>query len=120
MVSFEPSLLGKVYNFRSGKFEKHDKRWRKLTSDPNILSIAFSHKTELADKATSPKYSDEEINLIKDEIDKLLSKGIYYWDTCHEEKEFVSPIFLSYRGNEGISLIVNMRKLNKIIQYHHF
>ena len=40
-------------------------------------------------KTRSPKFLDEEINLIKDEIDKLLTKGIIK-ETYHEEKEFVS------------------------------
>ena len=46
MVSFKSSLLSKVDNFRSGKFEKHDTQWRKLTRDPNVLSIDFSDKIE--------------------------------------------------------------------------
>ena len=59
------------------------------------MSIISGDKIEFVDapkiqhKARSPKFSDEEINLIKDEIDKLLTKGIIK-ETYHEEKEFVS------------------------------
>ena len=49
-------------------------------------------------KARSPEFSDEEINLINDETDKLLTKGVIK-ETCHEEKEFVSPIFISHKSD---------------------
>ena len=70
-------------------------------------------------KARSAKFSDEEINLIKDEIDKLLTKGIIK-ETCHEENEFVSPIFTSHKRNGGIRLKLKLKLLNKNIEYLHF
>ena len=80
--------------------------------------IEFFDAPKIQHKARSPKFSDEEINLIKDEIDKLLTKGVVK-ETCHEEKEFVSPIFISH-SNGGIRLIFNLKQLNKNIEYHHF
>ena len=118
-------LLSKVNNFRGGQLEKHVRQWRKLTTNPNILSVISGDKTEFADapkiqhKARSPQFSDEGSNLIKDEIDKLLTKGVIK-ETCHEEKEFVSPIFISHKSNGGIRLILNLKQLNKNIEYHHF
>ena len=52
---------------------------------------------------------------------KLISstKGVIK-ETCHEEKEFVSPIFISHKSNGGIRLILNLKQLNKNIKYHHF
>ena len=82
MLSCKSSLLSKVDNFRSGKFDKHDTHWRKVTRDPNILSITFSVEIEFADtpqiqhKARSSQFFDKETNAIKHEIDKLLSKCI--------------------------------------------
>ena len=75
-------LLSKTNNFNVDKLEKHVRQWRKLTNDPNILSIIFGDKIEFFDapkiqhKARSPKFSDEEVNLIKNEIDQLLMKDI--------------------------------------------
>ena len=118
-------LLSKVNNFRGGQLEKHVRQWRKLTTNPNILSVISGDKTEFVDapkiqhKARSPQFSDEGSNLIKDEIDKLLTKGVIK-ETCHEEKEFVSPIFISHKSNGGIRLILNLKQLNKNIEYHHF
>ena len=125
MVSFKSLLLSKVNNFRGVQLEKHVRQCRKLANDPNILSIISGDKIEFIDatriqhKARSPKYSDEEIHLIKDKTDKLLTKGIVK-ETCHEEKEFVSPIFISHKSNGGIRLILNLKQLNKNIEYHHF
>ena len=118
-------LLSKVNNFRGGQLEKHVRHWRKLTNDPNISSIISIDKIEFVEapriqhKARSPKFSDEEINSIKDEIDKLLTKGITK-ETCHEEKGFVSPIFMSHKSNGGIRLILNLKQVNKNIEYHQF
>ena len=62
-----------------------------MTNDPNILSKISGDKIEFVDapriqhKVRSPQFSDEEINLIKDEIDNLLTKGIIE-ETCHEKK----------------------------------
>ena len=122
---FKSLLLSKVNNFRGSQLEKHVRQWRKLTNDPNILLIISGEKTEFTDapriqyEARSLNFSDEEINLIKDEIDKLLTKGIIE-DTCHEKKEFVSPVFISHKSNGGIKLIINLKQLNKKIEYHHF
>ena len=114
MVNFKSLLLSKINNFRGSQLQKHLRQWRKLTNDPNILSIIFVDKIEFIDppkiqhNARSPKFSDEEINLIKDEINKLLTKGIIK-ETCHEEKEFVSPIFISHKSNGGIRFILNLK-----------
>ena len=125
MVRFKSLLLSKVNNFRGAQLEKLVRQWRRLTNDPNILSIISGDKIEFVDvpriqhKARCPKFSDEQIILIKYEIDKLLTKGIIK-ETCHEEKEFVSPIFISHKSNGGIRLILNLKQLNKNIEYHHF
>ena len=125
MVNFKYLLLSQVNNFRGGQLEKHVRQWRKLANDPNIFSIISGDKIEFFDapriqhKARSLQFSDEEINLIKDEIDKLFTKGVIK-ETCHEEKEFVSPIFVSHKSNGGIRLIPDLKQLNENIKYHHF
>ena len=82
MVNFKSLVLRKINSFRGDQLEKHVRQQRKLTNHPNILSIISGDKIEFAyapkiqHKVRSLKFSDEEINLIKDEIDKLLTK--YY------------------------------------------
>ena len=54
-----------------------------------------------------------------DEIDKLLTKNITK-ETCHGEKKIVPPIFISHKNNNRIRSILNLKQLNKNIEYHHF
>ena len=104
MVCFKFLLLRKVNNVSGGQLKKHVRQWRKLTSDPNILSIISVDSVEFVDdpriqhKARFSQFSDEDINLIKDEIDKLLTKGMIK-ETCHEENKFVSPISISRKNS---------------------
>ena len=49
MVIFKSLLLSKVDNFREGQLEKHVRQWRKLSNDPNLLSIVFGDKIEFVD-----------------------------------------------------------------------
>ena len=118
--------LSKVNNFRDGKLEKHVRQWRKLTNDPNILSIISGKhfgKIELVDAPRiikpSSQFSYGEIILIKDEIDKLLTKSIIK-ETCHEEQKFVSPIFVSPKSNDEIRLIQGLKQLNENSENYHF
>ena len=120
MVSFKSLLLSKVNNFRGGQLEKHVRQWKKLTNDPNILSIISGYNIEFGDapriqhKVRSPKFSDEEINLIKDEIDKLLTKVL--------KRKLVmrTYLFIFHKSNGGIRLIFNLKQLNKNIEYNHY
>ena len=48
--------------------------------------IEFVDGPKIQYKTRYPQFSDVEINLIKDEIDKLRTKDIIK-RTCHEEKE---------------------------------
>ena len=65
------------------------------------------------------EFTPEENKLIKLEIEKLLLKGIIM-ETYHEDKEFVSQIFITYKSDGGVRLILNLKKLNKHVKYEHF
>ena len=57
--------------------------------------------------------------MIKDEIDRLLTKSIIK-ETCHEEQKFVPSIFISPKSNDEIRLILSLKQLNKNSENHHF
>ena len=63
--------------------------------------------------------SNENTSLIKDETEKLLIKGIIK-ETCHKEEEHGSPKFISHKSNDEIRSILNLKQLNKNIEYHYF
>ena len=70
-------------------------------------------------KPRSTQLSNEKTSLIKDESEKLLIKGIIK-ETCHKEEELVSPKFISHKSNDEIRSILNVKQLNKNIEYHYF
>ena len=54
---------------------------------------------------------------MKHEINKPLTKGITK-ETCHEEKEFVSPSFIFHKSNDRVRIILNLKQLNKNIEFN--
>ena len=57
--------------------------------------------------------------LIQEEVNKLLKKGVVV-ECEHEPVEYISPIFLKEKTNGTQRLILNMKKLNKHLEYKHF
>ena len=49
----------------------------------------------------------------------MIEKGIIE-ETYHESNEFVSPIFIKHKQDEGIRLTPNLKKLKKNVKYEHF
>ena len=124
-----------ISNFvsRCKKYMKHSQggqisnkifQWRSLTSDRHILDII---KGDRIDFITIPPINHYAINaievadetLVQSELDKLLSKGIIK-KTFHEPVEYVSPIFITYKSDGGIRLILNLKNLNKSVEFIHF
>ena len=57
--------------------------------------------------------------MIKEEVNKLLKKGVVV-ECEHEPAEYVSPIFLKEKTDGTQRLIVNLKNLNKHLEYKHF
>lgn len=53
------------------------------------------------------------------EIKKLLEKGVIV-PTVHEPGEYISPIFSRAKRDGSSRLILNLKSLNKYVEYHHF
>ena len=63
--------------------------------------------------------SSKEAQIISCEINKLLSKGVIT-KASHSVGEFISTIFTRPQKDGSHRLILNLRKLNEYIVYHHF
>ena len=61
----------------------------------------------------------EEQHVIDIEIDKLLVKGVIT-PSSHEEGEYISPIFTRAKKDGSFRVILNLKRLNTHVQYHHF
>ena len=58
-------------------------------------------------------------SLLKTEVKKLLKKRVVV--PCeHEQGEFISPIFLRDKNDGSHRLILNLKGLNKYLEYKHF
>ena len=116
----------KVDLFRGGRLEKYLYEWKKLTSDDEIIhmiigdTIEFINNTPpIKHKTYNTRFSTDEMIEIDHEIQKLLEHEII--KECFEEtNEFISPIFTTRNKDETIRLILNLKHLNKHIEYHHF
>ena len=57
--------------------------------------------------------------LIQEEVNKLLKKGVVV-ECDHEPVEYISPIFLKEKTDGTQRLILNLKKLNKHLEYKQF
>ena len=111
--------------FRAGNIAKHINGWRSLTSDERILSIVMGCQLEFDEPPCQTKaprvtnLSAKEAQIASVEVQKLLDKGVITKAT-HDVDEFISTIFTRPKRDGSHRLILNLKKLNEHIVYHHF
>ena len=120
-----PHLLSKVETFSAGQISYYLKEWANITSDPYILRIVsgdvidFNQPLESQHKYKENSISRQHASLIKQEISSLLCKNVIKVCT-HEKEELISPIFCVPKKDGKVRLILNLKKLNSFVSYHHF
>ena len=111
--------------FRAGNIAKHINGWRSLTSDERILSIVMGCQLEFDEPPCQTKaprvtnLSAKEAQIASVEVQKLLDKGVITKAT-HDVDEFISTTFTRPKRDGSHRLILNLKKLNEHIVYHHF
>lgn len=63
-------------------------------------------------------FSAEENDTISKEVANLLEKAAIV-ETSHEPGEFISPVFIRLRKDGSHKMILNLKNLNKHVQYNH-
>jgi hypothetical protein len=115
----------RVEHFQAGQISSNFTQWQALTSDSEILSIVKGLKIEFSTRPQQhlpnwpTHFSPEERIIIHAEIIKLLAKGVIQVST-HEQGEYISPIFVSEKKDGSFRMILNLKKLNVHVVYHHF
>ena len=118
-------LLSQIQSFKAGSISKCYSRWLDLTSDPEVLSTV---KGQLIEFTSTPyqdrvpkqkKFSAEESTIIQSEIDKLLQKEVIE-PARNEAGQFISTIFLRPKPDDSHRMILNLKQLNKSVEYEHF
>ena len=111
--------------FMGGQIQHFAKNWEKLTSDNTILNIVAGYKIEfdtIPEQTTIPNQmftNAKESQMVAQEIDKLLCKGVIQ-KVHHTEGEFLSNVFLRLKKDGSYRLILNLKNLNQYVTYKHF
>ena len=119
------TLSNTPVNFFAGKTRLAYQKWRTLTSDKSILTSITGVRIDFTDivQQTRPPppipFSCGDTEKIDREICRLLDKGIIETVTPSED-QYLSNIFFRGKKNGEIRLILNLKYLNLVVEYHHF
>jgi hypothetical protein len=88
------------------------------------VKIEFTNNTppsacEFAEDCSSWQKSTLRKCVVQTEVKKLLDKGVLIVSQ-HEPGEFISPIFLKPKNDGSHRMILNLKRLNAHVEYHHF
>lgn len=123
-LPFEVSSIPAINN-KAGQLRHFLPKWRTITSDKIILSFVEGVKIEFVNEplqARLPRvhgFEDTEKRIINDNIMALLSKGVI--EQCsYTQGQFVSTIFLRPKKDGSHRFILNLKNLNRSVEYKHF
>ena len=111
--------------FKAGRIQCYLLNWGKLTTDPHILNmvkgckIGFDQLPHQRQPPCQHQFSHKEAETISAEIEKLVLKEVLL-KSSHEKGEFLSTILLTPKTDRTHRMILNLKKLNKFVKYHHF
>jgi len=114
-----------VESFKACTLERKLEQWQKLTVDNWILSTVKGYKIEFFKtpiQFSAPKtidFGETQNQIVDNEIIELLQKGAIS-ECKHEDNEFISNIFLVKKKGGKFRPVINLKRLNKFIEYHHF
>ena len=114
-------------NFKAGRLKHFKDKWEEITSDETILDCVSGCHIDLVEndeeniiKNMKPiNFNEKEKEIVNKEILKLWEKGVIE-KTKHCENEIISNIFIRLKKDKSYRVIINLKNLNKIVEYHHF
>ena len=119
---YKEYLYQYIRHFKVECLSQHTSAWEKITSDQELLQTVQGMKLEFEESPLQGECSGFEIPknqpTIQDEVKKLLEKGVVECE--HEPVEYISPIFLRENTNGNQRLILNLKHLNKYLEYKLF
>ena len=126
-LEFLPQYKEYIYqcirHFKAGCLSQHIFAWEEITSDQEVLQTVQGIKLEFEENPFQGECSGFEIPknqpTIKDEVDKLLEKRVVV-ECEHETLEYILPIFLREKADGTQRHILNVKHLNKYLEYKHF
>ena len=123
LPQYKEYLYQCIRHFKAGCLSQHLSAWEEITSDQEVLQTVQGIKLEFEESPLQGECSGFEITnnqpTIQDEVNKLLEKGVVV-ECEHEPVEYISPIFLREKTDGTQRLILNLKHLNKYLEYKHF
>jgi hypothetical protein len=65
------------------------------------------------------KFDNEKMKAVDEQVQELLQKGAIVKTEFSSDK-FIFNIFLEQKKNGKLLPVINLRKLNQYVEYHHF
>ncbi len=117
-------LQGRCKRFRAGQAAKHFTAWTEITNDKEILSDISGvsiecMETPMQHNLPSNNFQTKEYHILDKEIQKLLDKGVIV-KVQYNTDQFISSIFLRPKNDGSHCRILNLKKFNESVSYHHF
>ena len=123
LPQYKEYLYQCIRHFKAGCLSQHISAWEEITSDQEVLQTVQGMKLEFEESPLQGECSGFEITknqpTIQDEVNKLLEKGVVV-ECEHKTVEYISPIFLMEKTDGTQRLILNLKHLNKYLEYKHF
>ena len=120
------NLRKRVERFRAEQVRHHLPFWESLTNDPFILAAIKDHHIEFEDEYPTQtvqpnkiNFSAAEIMTIDAEITKLVTREVLQV-TNRLPDGFISNIFIRPIKDGAFSMILNLKRLSRFVDYHHF
>ena len=130
-VNFLPSFIDYLHyqaeNFSAGRLLSYSTMWRQLTNDAEIINmvrgtrIEFDCSEEILPQFSrqQPCLSPAECKIIDAEVEKLQGKKVI--SLCnHCQGEVLSSVFTRRKKDDSFRMILNLKRLNNEVTYHHF
>lgn len=120
-----PKLNNTTENFYGGKIADFKHVWIKLTSDKWILDTVSGYHLEFENVPYQPfipppiKFNSNEQQQISKEIKSMLDREIIS-EVQSTNGQYISNIFPRLKKDGSVRIILNLKKLNLDIEYHHF
>ena len=108
----------------AGRLKHFLPAWHKITADHNILDILehchLEFNTPVCQTHVRPEINYDQTEKMADrEINHLQKLGVIE-PACHSSGEFISSIFVRKKKSGKYRMILNLKGLNRHIEYHHF
>ena len=117
LSTFNPCTAGRLKNFVS--------KWQTITSDQRILNAIRGVRIDFIEQRnqffvpSQYNFNPLEVEIIDQKIDCFLERGIIE-KTTHSTGEYISNVFICPKKDGSYRLILNLKQLNRSVEYHHF